>query len=258
MKNNIENLLDEYFKWLRDKTSIKPVNGWEEITTPYLDIHNDYLQIYVKLENDGIVLSDGGYILSDLSNAGCPINTDKRKQLLEVTLHGFGVENNKGELITKANEYNFPMKKHNLIQAMLAIHDIFYTSAPMSATLFADDVSAWLNVNKIRSISQAKFTGKSGFDYIYDFVIPKSENNNNERFIRTINNLTNEKAKTLAFSWLDIKENRSNDAKAYAFINDKGSPVAKTQSDAIFALKNYDINPVLWSNKGAVLQELAA
>lgn len=258
MISNIDELLEDYYKWLKDKTSIKPVNGWEEITTPYLDIHNDYLQIYAKLEKDRIILSDGGYILSDLNNAGCPINTDKRKQLLEVTLRGFGVENNKGELVTEANEYNFPMKKHNIIQAMLAVHDIFYTSAPMSSTLFADDVSDWLNVNKIRSISQVKFTGKSGFDYIYDFVIPKSEQNNNERFIRTINTLTNEKAKTLVFSWLDIMENRSYEAKAYAFINDKVSNVNKIQNDAISALKNYNINPVLWSNKEEVLQELVA
>lgn len=258
MKNNIEDLLDEYFKWLKDKTSIKPVNGWDEITTPYLDIHNDYLQIYAKLEKDGIILSDGGYILSDLNNAGCPINTDKRKQLLEITLRGFGVENNKGELRTEANEANFSIKKHNIIQAMLAVHDIFYTSTPVTATLFTDDVSDWLNINKIRSISQVKFTGKSGFDYIYDFVIPKSEQNKNERFIRTINTLTNEKAKTLVFSWLDIMENRSNEAKAYAFINDRASDVLKIQNDAISALKNYKINPVLWSNKEEVLQELVA
>jgi len=256
MKNSIEELLDEYYKWLKEKTSIKPVNGWEEITTPYLDIHNDYLQIYAKFENDGIILSDGGFIISDLNNAGCPINTEKRKQLFEMTLRSFGIESKKGELTTKANECNFPMKKHNMIQAMLAIHDIFYTSAPTTNTLFSDDVSDWFTINKIRSLPQVKFTGKSGFDYVYDFVIPKSEKNQNERFIRTINTLNNEKAKSLVFSWIDIMENRSSNAKAYAFINDNAT--VKIQNDAISALKNYNINPVLWSNKEDVLDELAA
>ena len=33
--------------WLKDKTTLREVDGeWVEITTPYLDRHNDALQIY--------------------------------------------------------------------------------------------------------------------------------------------------------------------------------------------------------------------
>ena len=54
--DKVAELLETYYKWIKEKTTFKSVNGWEEITTPYLDIHNDYIQIYVKLENDKIVL----------------------------------------------------------------------------------------------------------------------------------------------------------------------------------------------------------
>ena len=47
--NEIDTLIESYFKWLKDKTIVKQLSdNWTEITTPYLDRHNDYLQIYAK------------------------------------------------------------------------------------------------------------------------------------------------------------------------------------------------------------------
>src|SRR5712691_3747525 len=54
MAQEIEKLLNDYRAWLRDKTTLRDVNGeGVEITTPYLDRHNDVLQIYVRAENGG-------------------------------------------------------------------------------------------------------------------------------------------------------------------------------------------------------------
>ncbi len=42
----IEGLLNSYRAWLKEKTTLREANGeWVEITTPYLDRHNDALQI---------------------------------------------------------------------------------------------------------------------------------------------------------------------------------------------------------------------
>ena len=42
----IEKLLNDYRAWLKDRTTLREINGtWVEITTPYLDRHNDALQI---------------------------------------------------------------------------------------------------------------------------------------------------------------------------------------------------------------------
>ncbi len=47
----IERLLNDYRAWLKDRTTLREVNGaWVEIRTPYLDRHNDALQIYVRSE----------------------------------------------------------------------------------------------------------------------------------------------------------------------------------------------------------------
>lgn len=59
MNANIKELIDNYWDWLKDSTTLKEINGWSEITTPYLDRHNDFLQIYASEEENG------GYILTD-------------------------------------------------------------------------------------------------------------------------------------------------------------------------------------------------
>jgi len=80
----IERLLKDYREWLKDRTTLRQVNGsWVEITTPYLDRHNDALQIYVRSENNSLVLTDDSYIIHDLEASGCKLDTQKRKDLLQ-------------------------------------------------------------------------------------------------------------------------------------------------------------------------------
>ena len=68
----IEQLLSQYRAWLKDKTAVREINGaWVEITTPYLDRHNDALQIYAKREDTGYVLTDDSYTVHDLEASGC-------------------------------------------------------------------------------------------------------------------------------------------------------------------------------------------
>ena len=62
-----------------------------EITTPYLDRHNDCLQIYAGKIGEGFILTDDGYVLDDLAQAGVDATSGKRRLLLEETLNGFGV-----------------------------------------------------------------------------------------------------------------------------------------------------------------------
>ncbi|MCK5877813.1 MAG: DUF1828 domain-containing protein [Candidatus Marithrix sp.] len=123
MINEIEKLTQEYFSWLKDKTILKQLKGWVEITTPYLDRHNDYIQIYVKKENSKFVLTDDGYIISDLIQSGCNLDSPKRQELLRTTLNGFGVKQDNGELLVYSTSEKFALQKHNLIQAMLAVND---------------------------------------------------------------------------------------------------------------------------------------
>jgi len=254
VKEEIQRLIDSYIQWLRDKTALREVGDWVEITTPYLDRHNDYLQIYAKRQNGSYLLTDDGYVIEDLAQSGCKLDSPKRQDLLRMTLGGFGVQMGDGQLQVKATAETFSSKKHDLIQAMLAINDMFFLSSAVVANLFYEDVVAWMEAHEIRFIRDIKFTGKSGYDHRFDFVIPKSRRRP-ERILKAISTPSKETAEMLAFSWIDTKEVRSPDSKAYAFLNDSERAVSAAILDA---LESYDVRPVVWSKREDIREELAA
>lgn len=253
---DIQKLLDEYAAWLKDKTTLRQVNdAWVEITTPYLDRHNDYIQIYTKQSNNGFVLTDDGHIIDDLELSGCRLESQKRKDLLRQTLNGFGVQLRDDHILeVHASADNFALRKHGLVQAMLAVNDMFYLAEPMVASLFYEDVVAWLDLGEIRYTPKVKFTGKSGYDHLFDFVIPKSKQQP-ERILQAVNRPTRDTAQKVILSWVDTKEVRPPDSRAYAILNDSEHGVA---AGVVDALRNYDVNAVLWSQRDSVRQELAA
>jgi hypothetical protein len=252
---DIDNLLDEYRVWLKSKTSLREINGsWVEITTPYLDRHNDALQIYVKRDDHGFLLTDDSYTINDLESSGCNLNTGKRKDLMRLTLAGFGVKLHGDALEVHVTPETFPLKKHNLIQAMLAVNDLFYLARPFVESLFFEDVIAWLDGNDIRYTPKVKFTGTSGYDHLFDFVIPKSKNEP-ERVVQTINRPSRDTAEALIYKWTDTREIRSPESHAYAILNDIGQSVP---NGVIDALSKYSIRPVRWSERQNTARELAA
>lgn len=254
MIQDIQRLLDDYYAWLKDKTALRQIDQWVEITTPYLDRHNDYVQIYAKPTNGGLILTDDGYTIDDLEQSGCKLESRKRQDLLRMTLNGFGVEMNDKSLQIHASPDNFALRKHNLVQAMLAVNDMFYLAVPMVASLFYEDVVAWLDVHDIRYTPKVKFTGKTGYDHLFDFVIPKSRQQP-ERIIQTINRPNRDTAQSVVMSWIDTKEVRSPDSRAYALLNDSEQVVSPTVVDA---LRSYDVRAVSWSQRESMREELAA
>ncbi|MEI8389558.1 MAG: DUF1829 domain-containing protein [bacterium] len=254
MIKDVKNLLDDYYKWLKDKTVLKELGEYCEITTPYLDRHNDYIQIYLKRKDNNFILTDDSYTITDLVQTGCSLDSPRRKLLLQATLNGFGVKLEKDALIVKSTVDNFPLKKHNLVQAILAVNDMFYLATANIKSLFYEDVRNWLDISDIRYSERITFLGHSGYPRTFDFLISKSKEAP-ERIIKTINNPSRGSADNLAFDWLDTKDNRPENSKAYAIINDLDR---KVSSSIIDALENYNIKPVLFTKIDKMKQELAA
>lgn len=255
MIEEIQKLVDTYVAWLKDKTALRAIDKeWVEITTPYLDRHNDYVQIYARRNDGEFVLTDDGYTIDDLEQSGCSLDSPKRRSLLQVTLNGFGVQINGKAMEVRATPSSFPLRKHNLVQAMLAVNDLFYLATAHVASLFLEDVTAWLDLSEIRYTPNVKFTGKSGFDHLFDFVIPKSRVQP-ERILRAITSPNRQDAERLAFSWIDTKEVRPADSRAFALLNDSDRTVSP---DVVDALRSYEVEPVLWTQREAFRDQLAA
>ncbi len=255
MKEEIDRMVSGYFRWLKDKTQIKQIKqDWVEITTPHLDRHNDCLQIYVRRKGNGFELTDDGYIINDLFSSGCPLDSPKRQEMLKTTLAGFGIQLKENQLIAHATSDNFSLKKHNITQAMLAVNDLFYLASPYVASLFVEDVTNWLELSEIRYTPKVKFTGKSGYDHMFDFVIPKSKKQP-ERIIQAVANPKKDTAEALVFKWLDTKETRAENSILFAFLSDGNTIISQSVIDA---LKNYDLYPILWSQREESRELLAA
>ncbi len=254
MIREIQILIDDYYAWLKDKTVLHQIDQWVEITTPYLDRHNDYLQIYAKDSNGGFVLTDDGYTIEDLSQSGCNLESPKRQDLLQMTLNGFGVQKDGRALQVLASADNFAVRKHNLLQAMLAVNDMFYMAAPTVANIFYEDVEAWLDRHDIRHTPKVKFTGQTGYDHLFDFVIPKSRKQS-ERLIQTVNRPSRSTAQNVVLAWIDTKEVRTPGSRVYALLNDSERKVDQT---VMAALRSYDVRPVVWSQREDARVELAA
>lgn len=137
---------------------------------------------------------------------------------------------------------------------MLAVNDMFYLAAPVTAHLFYEDIAAWMDVHDIRYTPQVKFTGKTGYDHLFEFVIPKSRQQP-ERIVRTINRPNRSGAQAVVLSWIDTREVRTPESRAYAMVNDSEQAASATVMDA---LRSYEVRPVAWSERESVREELAA
>jgi len=256
MIDEIADLVQAHSQWLKDKTVIKniPESEWVEITTPYLDRHNDQLQILIRKSEGNFELTDGGYILADLELSGCSFESKKRHALLHSTLNAFGVRNDNGVFSVVATKGNFPLKKHCLVQAMLSVNDLFIAAAPTVASLFSEDVKRWLDENEIRYTNDLSLQGKSGLTHRFEFIIPHSREQP-ERVIQLMNRPSRQGAIGAIFRWIDTKDSREQNAQGITFLNDEET---KVKSSFVTTLQQYSLTPIIWSKRADFLNYLKA
>ena len=254
MIEEIEQLIDRYQNWLKDRTALKVVEDAVEITTPFLNRHNDYIQIYAKKDHDDIILTDQGETLEDLEMSGINISVTNRRELLKMVVNGFGVTVDRNIISVTTSLDKFPLAKHNLIQTILAVNDLFFTARTSFTNVFFEDVRSWLDRREVRYILDTAFIGKSGYTHKFHFVIPRSKFAS-ERFVQTINHPSKHAAESIAFSWMDTRDGRDDDSTAFAVINDYGQSIPSGMEGA---LTNYGIVPVKWSTRGQAIDRLAA
>ncbi|MFW6248787.1 MAG: hypothetical protein ACOC4J_03350 [Bacteroidota bacterium] len=46
--SEVQGLTEKYIQWIKDNMTFNQVAEWVEVTTNYLDMHNDSIQIYKK------------------------------------------------------------------------------------------------------------------------------------------------------------------------------------------------------------------
>ncbi len=264
MTLDCKQLVSSYLALLGERTVLLDIGGGVcEITTPFLDRHNDRLQVYLREADGRLSLTDDGYILGDLAASGCAVSIVQRRRILQSILNGFGVSELDGALRAEMSVTEFPRKMHGLIQAMLAVNDMYMTGKQRVASLFMEDIADFLAEIQARFTQNISFTGRSGFAHRFDFVIPKS-GLHPERVVQGVNNPTRVEVEGLLFAWNDTREARPDESRLYAVLNDEsrgdeGRPtVEELGPDIVSAFERYQVRSIPWSQRRRFAPELAA
>jgi len=240
---DIKSLIDEYINFLKKGISCREIEKGYEITTPFLDDNNDCIQIYVQdIQDDRILLSDGGMTISGLEDRGVKL-TNSREELLHSIIRSYGVElRGESNLVINTSIKDFAQKKHALLQAILKIGDICFTAQTRVASIFAEDIAEFFEQNQIFSMKNMSVRGRTGFVQTYDFVLAR-DLHFPERFCSAINKPTRSTITNAIFGWNDTFPQRDKDSKCLVFMNDEN----KFSSLLIDALREYNIIPILKS-----------
>lgn len=241
----------DYADWLTSRLSSTIHRGVSEISTPFLDMHNDGLRVYVEPLSGRYLLHDNGLTLENLSLQGVEIgSSQRRKELIDGTLHTYGltIEGNRIQAIS--NETNLPQRMHFLLCAMKRIADIWLTARPASSTDFFERVCAYLDEKNVLYSTNVVIPGKT-VEHPIDIIIPLPRRR--ERLIKLIGTPNVNTAKVVSFSWIEIKEVRPS-AERIVLVNDAlatDDTVIKRISDQTEAiLSGYSTAYYRWSHRG--------
>jgi len=120
-------IINQQIDWIRNNNLIKKIDKKDvlEITTPFLDNHNDHIQLYVFNKGKQLIISDDGYTITDLKMCGFELNVTKNRKIIKNILDRFGVKLGiSEELYLETNMNEIIEKKHHLIQAVLSINEL--------------------------------------------------------------------------------------------------------------------------------------
>ena len=249
----MKDLIHSYTEWLKQKINYKEINGHFEVSTPFVNHINDQIQFYLKRDDrDRIFMTDDGDTINNLEMAGVDVSTPARLKELQSILNGFGVMLKGNELSIMATPATFPMRKHNFIQAMLSVDDLFILASPKVESFFLEDVTNFLQQNNIRFSPNIILQGKSSFQHKFDFLIPAS-GNAPERIIKVVSNPRKQNIIAQLFAFEDTKQARNNEG--IVILNDFEKEVAP---EILQAIEEYGINDFLWKDREKWLAKLAA
>jgi len=249
MNTWIDKLIDDYYKFLKERTAVITNTGteWTVISTPFVGAFNDALEIYAKRSGDKIILSDDGVTLSNLDLQGATIERGKRKELLNKILLTYGIVCEKDEFVVEANATTFAQKKHNLIMAISEINDMYMLSKPSVLSMFKEDVKSYLESQDIIYTPQFISKGKIGLEFTFDFQIAYKHK---EIIIKSFNRLDKYNIPNFLFTWDDVKSIREQitgkTLNGIAIINDNDKEILPEYLEAL-KIKNTDY--ILWSEK---------
>lgn len=168
-EDNLSSMLD----WYTKRYSIRELKNADEIVTPFTNHLNDRISIYIEyLSDQKIRISDDGVTLDELSMMGLSLSSPTRQKILKNILKNYELSKSDDTIFTIAtSSAEFPQKQHNLLQGLLSIYDILFTSRENSLGIFNEAVQEYLFDNDFGGTPNPKLVGASGLTHTIDYSL---------------------------------------------------------------------------------------
>lgn len=244
--------VNEYYEWLKKRTFVQKdgTTGWSVVSTPFVGLFNDTIDLFVKLQPNGnVLLSDDGNTLSNLELLGVNFKSSTgRRDILDRVKLNYGVSVAKdGEMSKTVVRKDFAQGKHDMIRAILELSDMANMSTHRIASIFRDDVKILLRDHKINVTPGFIASGRPGLRFTFDYMIAKPEA---EIVLQTFNHLDRPNLATFLFGVDEVKPVREQISEKkfqpVAIINDEDN---KIKGEYLDALRNREIDFMLWSKR---------
>lgn len=251
MELSPERVVEDYKEWLFENLQVRSFEGGVEVTTPFVDRHNDFLQVYAFAEDGTVTLSDGGHTVRDLALNGTELNTPKRKRVVQTILNKGSVDLEDDALIARVNGGQIGSRLQALIQAILAVNDMYVLAQPTVAQLFEEDVRVFFDQHEVEYEQGFRLPGRSGYEHQFDFLIPPLDGGPS-RLVEAIDSPSKDKVDRFLWALTDTETSRPDTTKPYAFLNDVG---AEIDTSLVEALQSYAVTPMPWSERQSIISD---
>ena len=131
-----------------------------------------------------------------------------------------------------------------MVQAMLAIDDLFVVTPEAVKDLFLDDIETYFKANEIYCSIDYTMIGKTGNMYKYDFHFQRTKNAK-ERFCKGINKLDKQRRDLTLFNWMDTTEQHTEVSELIVIYNDENS----VSDDVLLGFFSYGIKTMPFSKR---------
>ena len=188
---------------------------------PYLYPDGDIVDIFVKSNDSGLILTDLGETIAWVSSQSISNSLSERKnQLIEDLIFMYQVERYKGMLIKRCdNPENLSSSLVDLCQAIIRVSDIYLTFSGKTINSFYEDVADFLTEEKFEFQKNVKYLGTSERERIIDFKVIR---NNHISLIKGLNfyskRQANSRTDIIYSCWSDLQYLKVNDSDIYLYL----------------------------------------
>lgn len=247
-----EEIISSYIEQLQgDFACLPSPDNRVRLITPYLYPDHDRIELFIRIENQDVTISDLGETLTYLETTGLEvIGNSIREFKAHRIAEGVGVQIERGVIVKRGSVKNLGELIFDVVTACKAIGDLVYTTRAYEPALFEEEVAGYLIAENLTVEPRAPVIGKSGTNYRVSLRVRTGQR---EALVATISPKTPKgsirRVNDTLRMWMDVNGNRTK----YSLFNDDAALV---RPEDVFLLQQANSHVYRWSAREAFLKDL--